>query len=83
MKVLPVLWQRLVSSGKTCPRCVDTGDEVNRAIRQLREILVPLGIEPVLEPSSRGRLRSPAGSNGARHTPSGDHTTSTTGARFI
>lgn len=49
MKVLPVLWQRLVSSGKTSPRCAGTGDEVNRAIRQLREILMPLGIEPVLE----------------------------------
>lgn len=49
MKTLPILWQRLVSSGKTCPRCAGTGDEVNRAIRQLREILVPLGIVPVLE----------------------------------
>ncbi|ABX19333.1 MULTISPECIES: DUF2703 domain-containing protein [Burkholderia] len=49
MKALPILWQRLVTSGKTCPRCADTGEEVNRAIRQLREILLPLGIEPVLE----------------------------------
>ena len=49
MKVLPVLWQRFVTSGRTCPRCADTGEEVNRAIRQLQEILLPLGIEPVLE----------------------------------
>lgn len=49
MKVLPIVWQRLVTSGKTCPRCAGTGDEVNRAIRQLREILAPVGIEPVLE----------------------------------
>lgn len=49
MKVLPVLWQRLLARGKTCPRCADTGEEVSRAIRQLREILLPLGIEPVLE----------------------------------
>ncbi len=49
MKALPILWQRLVTSGKTCPRCAGTGDEVNWATRQLREILAPVGIEPVLE----------------------------------
>ncbi|QUN32222.1 DUF2703 domain-containing protein (plasmid) [Cupriavidus sp. KK10] len=49
MKTLPIVWQRLVSSGQTCPRCASTGDEVERAFRQLREQLMPLGIEPVLE----------------------------------
>lgn len=49
MKTLPILWQRLVSGGETCPRCAGTGDEVERACQQLRQQLVPLGIEPVLE----------------------------------
>lgn len=49
MKTLPILWQRLVSGGETCPRCAGTGDEVERAYQQLREQLMPLGIEPVLE----------------------------------
>lgn len=49
MKTLPIVWQRLVSGGETCPRCAGTGDEVERAYRQLREQLMPLGIEPVLE----------------------------------
>lgn len=49
MKTLSILWQRLVSDGETCPRCASTGHEVERAYQQLREQLMPLGIEPVLE----------------------------------
>jgi len=49
MKTLPVLWQRLVKNGSTCPRCHDTGDEVKNAVNKLAEILKPLGITPVLE----------------------------------
>lgn len=49
MKTLPIIWQRLVTSGETCPRCAGTGDEVERAYRQLRAQLLPLGIEPTLE----------------------------------
>lgn len=49
MKTLPIVWQRLVTSGQTCPRCAGTGDGVEHAYRQLREQLMPLGIEPVLE----------------------------------
>jgi len=49
MKTLPIVWQRLVAGGQTCPRCAGTGDEVERACQQLREQLRPLGIEPVLE----------------------------------
>ena len=37
MKTLPIVWQRLVSSGETCPRCAGTGDEVERAYQQLRQ----------------------------------------------
>ena len=49
MKALPIIWQRLVSSGETCPRCAGTGEEVGRAFKQLRAQLLPLGIEPILE----------------------------------
>ncbi|MCL2653545.1 MAG: DUF2703 domain-containing protein [Propionibacteriaceae bacterium] len=49
MKTLPIIWQRLVSAGETCPRCAGTGDEVTRAVEQLRTQLLPLGIEPVLD----------------------------------
>ena len=49
MKTLPIVWQRLVTNGETCPRCAGTGDEVERAYQQLRAQLLPLGIEPTLE----------------------------------
>lgn len=49
MKTLSIVWQRLVSSGETCPRCAGTGNEVEHAVQQLRAQLLPLGIEPVLE----------------------------------
>ncbi len=50
MKPLAILWQRLVSDqGTTCPRCKDTGEEVQRAVRTLRRALEPLGISPELE----------------------------------
>ncbi len=50
MKTLAILWQRLVSGqGTTCPRCHDTGEEVQQAVRKLRQALEPLGISPELE----------------------------------
>ena len=49
MKSLPILWQRLVSGGKTCDRCNATYQEMQRAIEKLRQSLRPLGIEPSLE----------------------------------
>jgi len=50
MKSLPIIWQRLVSSGgKTCDRCHTTHQEMQRAISKLKEALRPLGIEPNLE----------------------------------
>lgn len=50
MRTLPIVWQRLVGTqGTTCPRCRGTGEEVRRAVTQLRTALEPLGIEPVLE----------------------------------
>lgn len=50
MKVLPIVWKRLVSSdGKTCDRCNSTNQEMQRAVSKLKEVLGPLGIEPTLE----------------------------------
>ena len=49
MKILPIVWQRLVTNnGETCTRCGNTYLEMLRAVEQLREVLTPLGIEPVL-----------------------------------
>lgn len=50
MKILPILWQRLVNDqGNTCPRCAGTGDEVLQAVQRLKQLLQPLGVEPRLE----------------------------------
>jgi hypothetical protein len=49
MKILKIEWQRLVTDGQTCPRCGDTGLEVEKASRSLEQSLTPLGIKVVLE----------------------------------
>ena len=50
MKTLPIVWQRLVNAkGSTCPRCHSTGEEVQRAVASLRQVLAPLGVEPQLQ----------------------------------
>ena len=36
MKALPVVWQRLVSEGKTCDRCSATYQEMQRAMEKLK-----------------------------------------------
>ena len=48
-KTLPIIWQRLVSGGRTCDRCSGTHQEMQRAVSKLKEALGPLGIEPTLE----------------------------------
>jgi len=48
-KFLKIKWQRLISNGKTCPRCRSTGRELNKAIAVLEKALAPLGIEVMLE----------------------------------
>jgi hypothetical protein len=47
--ILKIDWQRLVTDGRTCPRCGDTGLEVEKASRSLEQSLAPLGIKVVLE----------------------------------
>ncbi|WP_404300407.1 DUF2703 domain-containing protein [Alicycliphilus denitrificans] len=67
MKPLPIVWQRLVSEqGSTCPRCHDTGEAVQQAVRQLRQALEPLGIKPELQVQAidaAAFLRDPLQSN--------------------
>jgi len=49
MKILPIVWQRLVTKdGKTCERCGNTHLEILRAVEVLSEKLIPQGIHPVL-----------------------------------
>ncbi len=49
MRQLPIIWQRLVSAGGTCPRCDATYQHLQSAVVKLREALKPLNVEPVLE----------------------------------
>ena len=46
---LPIVWQRLVSRGETCPRCGSTQAAIERAVATLTEVLRPLHIEPLLQ----------------------------------
>jgi hypothetical protein len=48
-KSLIISWQRLVSDGRTCPRCGNTEDELGKAVSQLKEKLAPQGIEVILK----------------------------------
>ena len=47
--ILNIKWKRLISDGKTCPRCGSTEEEVNDAFIILKQSLFPLEIEVVLE----------------------------------
>ena len=49
MRQLPIIWQRLVSAGGTCPRCDATYQHLQSALVKLREALKPLNVEPILE----------------------------------
>ncbi len=49
MKTIKIQWYRLMTDGQTCPRCGDTGKEVEKASRTLEQSLAPLGIKLVLE----------------------------------
>ena len=49
MKPMTILWKRLVTNGQTCPRCGDTGRELEAAVNKLKVVLGPLGIEPLLQ----------------------------------
>jgi len=46
---LVITWQRLVSGGATCPRCGETGQELDKAAATLTTSLAALGIAVKLE----------------------------------
>jgi len=49
MPTLEIRWQRLVDeTSRTCPRCGETEEELQRAYLKLKEALHPLGIEVTL-----------------------------------
>lgn len=49
MKRLPIVWQRLVMNGVTCPRCAATGDALQEAVQAVTNALAPLGMVPEFE----------------------------------
>lgn len=49
MKKLIIKWQRLVQNNTTCPRCADTGLEIEKAYIKLKESLKHFNIEVLLE----------------------------------
>lgn len=51
MKTVVIKWQRLLSKGKTCPRCGSTEKEIEMAISKLEQSLPQLGFNVVLEKS--------------------------------
>lgn len=48
-KTLRIRWQRLLSEGKTCPRCSSTGEELEKAVASLSRSLAPLKIAVTLK----------------------------------
>ncbi|MEO0122447.1 MAG: DUF2703 domain-containing protein [candidate division WOR-3 bacterium] len=51
-KQLTIRWERLLTDGKTCPRCGETENELEKAADILRKSLKPMGIEVLLEKDS-------------------------------
>jgi hypothetical protein len=65
---MPIVWQRLVRRGETCPRCGSTQSAIERAVATLTEALRPLNIEPTLETIA---LERPSSSHPQSPTESG------------
>lgn len=49
MHKLNIKWLRLVTDGKTCPRCRSTEEGLEEAVSALTRSLTPLGIQVILE----------------------------------
>lgn len=49
MKKLTIQWQRLVENNTTCPRCSETGQEIEKAFTKLKEALKYFDIEVILK----------------------------------
>ncbi len=61
---LPIVWQRLVSGGETCPRCGSTQAAVEHAVARLTDVLRPLDIQPTARDG-----RSTTRTRSIRHRP--------------
>ena len=49
-RTVRIVWERLVvADGGTCPRCGETGDELDNAAAQLGAALTPLGVRVAVE----------------------------------
>ncbi|MEM4229693.1 MAG: DUF2703 domain-containing protein [Thermoproteota archaeon] len=48
-RMLKIEWQRLISDGKTCPRCGLTEKELEKAVSTLKQALTPLNMQVILE----------------------------------
>ncbi len=65
-RVLKITWQRLLIEDRTCPRCNDTENELDKAVAILEEKLAPLGWKIVVEkkPLTREQFdKAPLSSN--------------------
>lgn len=49
MKILPIVWYRLVKAGETCIRCKQTHQELEKALVKLKSSLLPLNVEVIFE----------------------------------
>lgn len=49
MKIMPIVWYRLVKAGETCIRCGETHQELEKALAKLKSSLLPLGVEVTFE----------------------------------
>jgi len=60
-RALKITWQRLLIGDRTCSRCNDTGQELNRVVAILEKKLPPLGREIVAEkkPLTREQFDKP------------------------
>ena len=67
MRELPILWQRLVTQGATCPRCGSTQRAIEAAVARLEPALQALGMRPVLETQVIDEDAFRAGRLSARH----------------
>ena len=49
MKIMPIVWYRLVKAGETCVRCGEPHQELEKAVVKLKSSLLPLGVEVTFE----------------------------------
>jgi len=66
MRKLKIVWQRLVSDNRTCPRCGSTERELERSVKKLKKAFALLNIDVDLKKKKIGKAafeRDPMQSN--------------------